>query len=329
MKRSSATGFRFLWITDSWDSLDHAKDTTLRLAEESLKIGAESYWCSYRDLFWENGQTRILVHRFLKIGPTRTPDSFRFSAVRRMIVTDFDSIHYRTDPPIDLTYLHPLLLLTLGLKDGPKRGRRAEIVNPPEMLFGANEKLEAALLGELMPKSIAASQWAPLETFGKKEGKTVLKPLHQAQSKGIELLHWKTRTEIAQTRACIEKATAGFTQPVLLQRYLSGISEGEKRLWYVDGKLLATIRKLPLPNDFRVNLDRGSRLAATDLTAKEKRIAMKIGKHLRGRGIRLAAVDLIDHQVTDLNFTSPGLIVQMEEILGRNLARVIVERLTK
>ena len=53
------------------------------------------------------------------------------------------------------------------------------------------------------------------------------------------------------------------------------------------------------------------------------------GRHLVARGIRLAAVDLIEGLVTDFNFTSPGLIPQMEGVLDENLARPIIKALLK
>jgi hypothetical protein len=48
--------------------------------------------------------------------------------------------------------------------------------------------------------------------------------------------------------------------------------------------------------------------------------AAAVGKLLRKEKILWAAVDLIDGKVTDFNFTSPGLLVAMEDLLGENLA---------
>jgi glutathione synthase/RimK-type ligase-like ATP-grasp enzyme len=76
-------------------------------------------------------------------------------------------------------------------------------------------------------------------------------------------------------------------------------------------------------------MDQGSRLAATELTRAERRAAAKIGSRLRQLRARLAAVDLIEAQVTDFNITSPGLIVQMERVLGENLAKPIVRALVR
>ncbi len=156
-----------------------------------------------------------------------------------------------------------------------------------------------------------------------------MKPLHLAQSLGVELLDWRTLEGAHQAEKLLRETSKDFTLPVLLQKYLEGILEGETRLWFLDGGLLAKVKKLPLQNDFRVNIDRGSRLAPTELTPQEKLQIEKISQHLKKWKIRLAAVDLIEGWVTDFNFTSPGLITQMEIVLGENLAKKIVTQLAE
>jgi glutathione synthase len=320
--------FRFLWITDPWSTLDHPRDTTLRLAEEALALGAEVFWCDVKTIRWERDGTLLDARQFLQIYPGRLEKAFRLSDPVPMSPAEFDGIHYRTDPPVDLAYLHPLQILLLGLSK-PKNKRQPELVNPAPALCMSNEKLEATALGALMPPTLASSGWERLLAFGRDEGRTVLKPLHQAQSKGIELLDWQTEAGVAHARKTLQAATEDFTRPVLLQRYLAGIAQGEQRLWFVDGKLLACVRKLPMPQDFRVDMDRGSRVAPTELSKAERKAAQHISKLLLERGIRLAAVDLIEGYVTDFNFTSPGLVTQMEGVLGENLARPIVKALMR
>jgi glutathione synthase len=313
---------KLLWITDPWDTLDHPRETTLRLAQEALKMGVPNAWCDVRSIRWENGSV-LNARVFEEIPDGMRASEIRMGASRVAKPIEFRSLQYRTDPPVDLAYLHPLQILMSGLPGSAS----ARIVNPAPVLALSNEKLEASWLPKLMPPTLVSSQWEALERFGRKEGRVVLKPLHQAQSKGVELLDWSDSSAAVRVRQIIESATGGFRNPVLLQRYLEAIREGEQRLWFLDGRLLGFVRKLPKEGDFRVNLDQGSRVATTKLTAGEKKAGAAIGKRLRALGIRLAAVDLIDGLITDFNFTSPGLIVQMEELLGENLARPIVKAL--
>ena len=315
---------KILWITDPWATLDHPNDTSLRLAQGAIELGHTNHWCDVKTIRLENSRVTFDAQKIESARDPRSSSDFKLSKTRALDFKSFDQIHYRTDPPIDLAYLQPLQLISLGTE-----GSKVEVVNPLNVLFRRNEKFEASALSAFAPKCIVTSSWEHLLSFGKREKKTVLKPLHDAQSKGVELLSWRNDADVRTSRQKLIRLTAGFKNPVILQRFLPEIAEGEKRLWFIDGKLLAWIRKLPLQGDFRVNLDLGSQLARTELNAKDRRAAAAISKRLKSTGIRLAAVDLIEGQIIDFNFTSPGLISQMEKILSANLVEPIIRALTR
>ncbi len=316
---------KLIWITDPWNTLDHPLDTSLRLIQEASELGVPQFWCDVKTIRLENFQVLLDASPITSISPKRDLNSFRRGPLQVHSPCHFDCLNYRTDPPIDQAYLHPLQLLSLGLQNE----RNHEVVNPLEVLFSLNEKIEAAALGNLMPASLVSSQWERLLSFGKCQERTVLKPLHQAQSQGIELLDWRSAGTIEDAKSKLEIATSNFNYPIMLQKYLEGIIEGEVRLWFLDGNLLAYAKKLPVTGDFRVNIDRGSQLALHTLSENEKSVVDQVAKHLKLRKIRLAAVDLIEGLITDFNFTSPGLITQMEDLLSENLARPIIRALTQ
>jgi glutathione synthase len=314
---------KLLWITDPWSTLDHSKDTTLRLAQEADHLGAQQSWCDVKSIRLETGTVCFDTKPILSVAANRNSQGFEFGKLETSTASDFHQLHYRTDPPIDLAYLHPLQLLAFAV-----RGlKNCEIINPAEALIVQNEKFEAAALGDLMPPSLVSSQWDQMLKFGQSQGRTVLKPLHEAQSHGIELLDWRTQDSIENSRKMLKSVTHNLDTPIILQMYLEGIADGETRLWFLEGKLLACAKKHPITGDFRVNIDGGSRLTSARLSREETAIALKISKHLKSRKIRLAAVDLIEGYVTDFNFTSPGLITQMETVLNTNLALPIVTHL--
>lgn len=308
-----------LWVTDPWDTLDHPRDTSLRLAEACLALKVRASWCDVRSIRWEGNRVLVDAREIRRVGPDRASASIELGPPVPRKPSEFARLVYRTDPPVDLAYVHPLQLLALGLE-----GSKSELVNAAAALLLANEKAEAGLLGPLMPPSRIASRFEDLEPFLRAEGKAVLKPLHEAQSHGVELLD-ASRADTART--ALDRATQGFSRPTLLQRYLPGIHQGELRLWFLNGKLLAAARKLPKQGEFKIDMDQGGSVAVAKLSAADKRAALRIGARLRARRIRMAAVDLIDRYVTDYNVTSPGLIVQMERALGVELAPAIVKSL--
>jgi glutathione synthase len=219
---------KFLWITDPWHTLDYPKDTTLRLIEESNSQGHLNFWCDVKSIRLENQRALLTASQVIEVEPARSEASFTFAPARAHRIDDFHSIQYRVDPPVDHAYLHPLQLLN-------SHCGKAEIVNPAGILFSANEKWEGMLLPQLTPPSLISSDRGALLAFCKKEGKLVLKPLHTAQSKGIELIHFKSNAREGMKK--LQQASQNFQNPIQLQKFLPAISEGETRLWFVDGRL--------------------------------------------------------------------------------------------
>ena len=105
---------RFLWITNP-GRLDHARDTTLRRALEAVELGHESHWCDVKSIRLATGSgTRILLMARRILGRETSGPSISLAPPRETTPSEFNSIQYRTDPPVDLAYLHPLQLLVLG-----------------------------------------------------------------------------------------------------------------------------------------------------------------------------------------------------------------------
>lgn len=309
----------WLFVTDAWSTLDHGKDTTLRLMEAAARAGVAVFWCEVRSIRWEHGEVRLdaIACSRKQISAARSsgtpPATPRWTTGPKV----FQQVHYRVDPPVDLAYLHPLQMLHQA---APRR-----IVNPSPALVLFSEKTFAAQLPELFPDTCVSSQKQVLEHFVLKRGRAVLKPLHLAQSKGVTLID---SGNLGLLHRELALATDGFSRPVLLQEYLSEVAQrGETRLWFVDGELLAAAQKIPASGEFVIDMDRGGALAKAKLSRRDRLGARKIGILLRKHRIRLAAVDWISGRITDFNVTSPGLIVQMEEALGRNLASRIIRAL--
>jgi len=307
---------RLLFIVDPWDTLDHERDTTLRLAEEAIEMGFRCALSENRTIGLDHriphGETREIVG----FRRPRRPGNIQLGEVQWEPLAGFDHIFYRTDPPVDLSYLLPLQILAAA------RGARGkpQIHAAPESLFFLNEKWAAAELGELFPESLVSASIDRLTGFVTSHGKVVLKPLYLAQSKGVEILDTHSFS-LGTIRDRLRLSTDGEKIPVIVQEFLPGISAGETRLWFVDGKLLATVKKIPKSGESIIDMDRGGKLAKTKLSTRNAKGAKKIGVFLRKHHILFAAVDLIDGKITDFNHTSPGLLVAMEELLGENLAR--------
>jgi glutathione synthase len=316
MKRTSR---KILWITDPWNTLDHANDTTLRLIEESIRAGHKNFWCDVKSIRIERGEVKLTAFQVLNLGGSRRADEIELSQPKSFGPEKFSHICYRTDPPVDHAYLLPLQILDLKLRTLKK----VKMVNSIYTLFSANEKMEGLALLKLFPSGVVSSEREHLLRFLQIEKKVILKPLYQAQSKGVKLLD-STRQSNTELEALLRQETQNFKTPIMLQKFLPGIHQGEQRLWYVRGQLIGVARKQPKSGEAIIDMDQGGSLVTTKLNAKEAKASKQIGAYLKKQKIDWAAVDLIDGFVTDFNFTSPGLIPLMEKVTGQNLAKKIV-----
>jgi glutathione synthase len=314
-----AKPFSFLWVTDTWKSLDRQRDTTLRLAAEAAALGYASAWCDYRSISLQDHTVTA------KIYPLDAQGEREEDAGRTGPIAGFSSINYRVDPPVSLGYLHPLHLIVLAtqLSAGPP----AEIVNPAEAITSLGEKLLCELLPQHSPFGIVSANEQALLAFGTRLQVAIAKPLHGAMSKDVHLLSWKTETEREASIEILRRMTDNFDRAVVLQEFLTEIYAGETRVWYLDGDPIAVAKKIPSSGSAIVDIDRGATIVSSTLNPQQQQSADAVGAILKSKRIRLAAVDMIGTKITDFNITSPGLLRQMEAVTGDNLARRIILKL--
>ncbi len=105
----------FLWITDPWETLDLTHDTTLRLAQEAFEMGIQQSWCNVKSIGLHDSQVYLNASAFISLPKDRI--QLRLAPSQTRSPQEFSHILYRTDPPVDLDYLHPLQLLALSLRD--------------------------------------------------------------------------------------------------------------------------------------------------------------------------------------------------------------------
>ena len=98
---------------------------------------------------------------------------------------------------------------------------------------------------------------------------------------------------------------------VLAQRFLSGISAGDKRILLLDGEPLGAILRLPTEEDFRANICVGGTTMATELDDADLRIIDRLRPALRADGLHFVGIDVIDGHLSEVNVTSPTGLRQL------------------
>ncbi len=310
-----------LWVISLWDSLDHSTDTTLRIVQEALQNGLTNYICDNSSIQYLETRVVAEVMEVTSIGANREKHEIILGEKTTKEISFFQLVFYRADPPVNYTYIYGLQLL-----NSASQHNLTKILNPPLYILSSSEKFAQIGIPGIFPKTVITNNWSKLVQFGRTHKTTVLKPLNEAQSRGIEFLRWHTNEDEEENLKKINTLSKGFIRPVLLQEYLAGISEGEIRMWFVNGKLISIVKRF-------FNLSDLSKVHSTTTivpitpNAEQKNLVDKISEYLSANHIFLAAVDSIENKVTDFNITSPGLLVEIENATTKNLASIIVQEI--
>lgn len=110
---------------------------------------------------------------------------------------------------------------------------------------------------------------------------------------------------------------------ILLQEFVKESAGEDIRVFVVGGKVIASMKRQSLDDDFRSNLHQGGLGETVKLTDEERKTAIKAA---RSMGLNLCGVDLMRSErgplVLEVN-SSPGFGI--EEVTGRDVATPIIE----
>lgn len=110
---------------------------------------------------------------------------------------------------------------------------------------------------------------------------------------------------------------------ILLQEYIKESAGSDIRAFVVGNRVVASMKRQSLDDDFRSNLHKGGGAVAVKLTQDERRMAIRAAKSM---GLHIAGVDIMRSTrgplVLEVN-ASPGFGI--EKITGRDVASKIIE----
>lgn len=110
---------------------------------------------------------------------------------------------------------------------------------------------------------------------------------------------------------------------ILLQEFIEESAGTDIRAFVVGSRVIASMKRQSLDDDFRSNLHKGGEGTIVKLTDEEKKVAVKAAKAM---GLNIAGVDLMRSSrgplILEVN-ASPGFGI--EKVTGRNIAGAIIE----
>ena len=119
----------------------------------------------------------------------------------------------------------------------------------------------------------------------------------------------------------IEVLTELETLPIMAQRYLPEIKQGDKRVLIVDGVVVDyCLARIPSKGETRGNLAAGGSGVAMPLTDAERKVAEIVAPIVKQKGLMFVGLDLIGGRITEINVTSPTCVREIDDQCGTDIA---------
>ncbi|WP_287129293.1 glutathione synthase [Candidatus Cyanaurora vandensis] len=301
----------FLFVIDPIERLIPNHDTSLALMEAAQGQGYRVWCCTVADLFVAQGGCGCWA---CPVRLQSEPPFYELGAQQRLRLEQMAVVFMRKDPPVDRAYLFATYLLD---RVDP---RQTLVVNSPEGLRRANEKMYALNFARYLPEVIVTSQAKEVFTFLEQHPQAVLKPLDGKGGEGIFLLSAQDKN----LKALIEVSTQFETIPVMVQRYLPEARLGDKRIIVLAGEPLGGVLRVPQADDVRGNLRVGGRAVATEVTDYERELCAALAPQLVADGLYFVGLDVIGTYLTEVNVTSPTGIQEIDTLNGTHLAQTVI-----
>lgn len=241
-----------------------------------------------------------------------------FGEWRKADLSEFDVIWLRQDPPFDMSYVTTTHLLDRVQPD-------VLVVNDPFWVRNLPEKLFVLDFPQLTPPTMIARDVESIREFRARHQEIIIKPLYGNGGAGVFHLPQAD----ANLSALLELFGGINREPVIVQKYLSAVVKGDKRIILIDGEAVGAINRVPAQGEARSNMHVGGRPEKVGLTGREREICAEIGPVLREKGLIFVGIDVIDGWLTEINVTSPTGIQELERFDGINAAALIWEAIER
>ncbi len=295
---------------DPIERIDIAGDSTFALLLEAQRRGHEAFYYTPPDLSLRDGQLIASGHSLTV--EDKPGDHYRLAHPRAVNFVNFDVVQLRQDPPFDMAYITTTHLLE-------RLHPRTLVVNDPASVRNAPEKVFVLDFLDLMPPTLVTRSLDEIRSFREDHKDIVVKPLYGNGGAAI----FRLAEGDTNLNSLVELFSQIFREPIMVQRYLPQVRDGDKRIILVDGEFAGAINRVPAHDETRSNLHVGGTAKATTLTARDEEICARLGPELKRRGLIFTGIDVIGDYLTEINVTSPTGIREVRDFGGPDIAAMI------
>jgi glutathione synthase len=307
--------------------------TTTCLAREATARGHEVWYVEVEDFAYDPDD--MVRARAVRVADGDYEDGKSYLAAldaddtleERIEVGDLDVLMLRNDPSAD-TGLRSWAQ-TVGINFGRIAMRHGVlVVNDPNGLAKAMNKTYFQLFpDEVRPTTLITMDREEIRDFAKAQGgKIVLKPLMGSGGQGVFLVDESAGSNLNQMIEILTRD--GY---VIAQEYLPAATEGDTRLFVMNGKPLkyrgkyAAFRRLRSGSDMRSNIHAGGKLREAELTDVHFEIAEIVRPKLVEDGMFLVGLDIVGDKLMEINVFSPGGLGSAQKFENVNFTHAVLE----
>lgn len=310
---------KLLFVADPLEGFKTAKDTTFAMMREAARRGHGLFACEPKDLSWKRGGRVEAPVRAIAL-TTDPHDWFEVvgEAPRAMALADASAVIMRKDPPFDSEYFYATHLLSRAEAEG------ARVFNSPQALRDHPEKLAILEFPQFIGPTLVTRSEAEVKRFHAEHRDIILKPLDGMGGAGI----FRVGPDGLNLGSIVETLNRGGAETVMVQRYLTEIVKGDKRILVIGGKPVPhALARIPQGSEIRGNMAVGGKGVAQPLSDRDREIAEALGPILAARGLLLVGLDVIGDSLTEINVTSPTGFQEIMNQTGFDVAAVFVDAL--
>ncbi|GAA5194765.1 glutathione synthase [Ferrimonas gelatinilytica] len=315
---------RICFMMYPWEHVDPEHDSTLRLVHECALRGhtvaiATPSGLTIRDsnVF---GFCQVIT-RGQRINE-KVPTFYSQVQFRKALLpmAGFDCIFMRSNPPLDS--------LALNFLDSVKGDTL--IINDLEGLRLANNKLYTASMGGAASEFIPATHVSKNKEYLQKvleesdQEKMILKPLNGYGGHGVIVIERNAKQNFSSLLD-FYIGHGGNSNYVILQDYIEGAEQGDKRILMLNGEPIGAMHRIPAKGDIRSNVHAGGTVVKHNITREERRLCAAIGPKLVRDGLYFTGLDVIGNKLVEVNVLSPGGIARINKLNRVRLQRQVID----
>lgn len=301
-------------VMDPIESINPKKDSSLAMLLQAQARDWVIWYIQTTGLYMLDGKAYAQASQ-LKVYD-HSEHWFDLSAKQELSLAQLDLILMRKDPPVNADYIYATYILEQA------ESTKTLVMNKPQALRDANEKLFALRFPQCCPPSIVSTSRDQIRAFLDHHNDIIIKPLDAMGGQSV----FRLSTGDPNINVILETATANGTSLTMAQRFIPEITHGDKRVLLIDGRPVAyALARIPAAGETRANLALGGHGKGIHLSKRDEWIAQQVGQECRSRGLLFVGLDIIGDYLTEINVTSPTCIRELDKIFNLNIAAQLLD----